>query len=141
MTPISIKYKNGYKYQLQEWVLFQHPLLEGLTNTHINTEFIELHDNGTLCIRAGYAWDGASGPCKDTPDILTGSLVHDALYQLMREREIPPDSKSAADKLFREINRANGMSKFRAWYTYHAVRHFADKATYASSRKPILEAP
>jgi hypothetical protein len=33
----------------------------------------------------GYAWNGPSGPTLDTRNFMRGSLVHDALYQLMRE--------------------------------------------------------
>ena len=45
---------------------------------------------------------GASGPTLDTDDTMElDSLVHDALYQLMREGCLPQSARKAADKLMR----------------------------------------
>lgn len=41
--------------------------------------------DGDLSIRRGYSWDGPSGPTIDTGTFMRGSLVHDFLYQLLRE--------------------------------------------------------
>jgi len=59
---------------------------------------------------------------------MRGSLVHDALYQLMRKKQLPVSYKDYADKLLHDICIEDGMSKFRAWYVYHAVRLFGKGA-------------
>lgn len=98
-----------------------------------SSPFIELEPDGTLTIHAGYCWDGPSGPSVDTLTFMRASLVHDALYQLMREEKLPQSCRLPADELMREMNLEDGMGSFRAWYTYHAVRLGG-----ASSAKPDL---
>ena len=84
-----------------------------------------------LRILPGYAWDGASGPTVDTEATMRPALVHDALYQLMRLGILPPGSRKEADKLFRRLLKEDGMTFFRRWYFYRAVRWFG-----ASSARP-----
>lgn len=94
---------------------------------HIITEHIELSPDGKLAIKAGYAWDGPSGPALDTPSGMRASLVHDALYQLMRMGLLPILWRKEADLELRRIAREDGMSFTRARYWYWAVRMFATK--------------
>ncbi len=79
---------------------------------------IELLHDGTLVISPGYFYDGPSGPTIDTPDSMRGSLVHDALYELMRRGLIPIESKPEADRLLESICVKDGMDPERAhvWY-------------------------
>ncbi len=93
--------------------------------------YVSLSLGGTLKINSGYAWDGPSGPTIDTPDFLIGSLVHDALYQLMRERKLPQSYRKIADQILKRICLEEGMPSWRAFYVYYAVRLFG-----ASSAKP-----
>jgi hypothetical protein len=86
--------------------------------------WVQLTSDGIINIRKDYSWDGATGPVFNTPDILLGSLVHDGLYQLMRERKIPLSCRAGADSTLRRICRENGMGWFRAWYVWAAVRMF-----------------
>lgn len=83
---------------------------------------------GWLFLRKGYAWDGPSGPTFDTPSFMRGSLVHDALYQLIREGQLGVEHRKAADQLLRRICREDGMSAVRAWWVYQAVRIFGGEA-------------
>jgi len=46
---------------------------------------LKADSDGGLLIKAGYSWDGPSGSAIDTKNFMQGSLVHDALYQLLRE--------------------------------------------------------
>ena len=64
-----MKYKKGYKYQLVE---------DEVTKTDIigysfDTKFIRLTLVGVLTVKAGYAWDGASGPTIDSPSSMRAS--------------------------------------------------------------------
>lgn len=86
--------------------------------------WVELTTEGVIRIRHGYSWDGASGPAIDTPDFMLGSLVHDALYQMIHEGILPRSARKAADQTLRDLCKAEGMSAFRRWYVYIAVRAF-----------------
>ena len=77
-------------------------------------------------IFAEYAWDGASGPTIDTQDTARGSLVHDALYQLIRTYKLH-EMRDEADKEFRHILLTDGVPKWRAELWYNAVKHFGGK--------------
>ena len=82
---------------------------------------VELAHDGTLIISPGFFWDGASGPTVDTQDSMRGSLVHDALYFLMRLGLIPIEAKQEADRLLEVICIEDGMSPIRARAWYDAV--------------------
>jgi hypothetical protein len=107
--------------------------IEGYT---FDTSYLKLGDDGELVIKKGYAWDGPSGPTIDTLDFMRGSLVHDALYQLIRMEVIPYSYREYADKLLKKICREDGMSRFRAWYVYQAVKHFGGASAEPGSERP-----
>ena len=54
--------------------------------------------NNRLEIKIGYAWNGANFPAKDDEISRAASLVHDVLYQLIREGLLPMSYRKAADK-------------------------------------------
>ncbi|MDJ0785551.1 MAG: hypothetical protein QNK05_02015 [Myxococcota bacterium] len=105
--------------------------------------WVSLTRSGRLTLKKGYAWDGPSGPTIDTKDFLRGSLVHDACYQLMRERLLPGRRRKPADVLLWLICLEDGMPKPRADYVYHAVRVFGGRAARPPRRprSQILVAP
>lgn len=119
---MRIRYSKGYKYQMRED--YSHPWQA----PDVSAGFIGIKDN-VLHIRAGYAWDGPSGPTFDTPSFMRGSLVHDALYQLIREGHLPRSAKQAADDELRRICIEDGMSALRAWWVHRAVAKFGTSAT------------
>ena len=93
-------------------------------------------------MKKGYAWDGPSGPTIDTRNFMRGSLVHDALYQLMREEHLDKETyRKPADQLLRDMCREDGMWSIRAWWVYLAVRWWADPAADPANKKPIIKAP
>lgn len=94
---------------------------------------LSITKNGKLVIKKGYSWDGPSGPTIDTRNFMQGSLVHDALYQMMREGVIAQHQRKRADEILREICVADKMSKLRAWWVYQGVRIGG-----ASAAKPDL---
>lgn len=133
-----MKYKKGYKYQLVENFTLQ---IKIYSKDNIDTRYMGLTNYGLLTIKAGYAWDGPSGPTIDTKNFMRGSLVHDALYQLMRNSHISQTHRKYADRLLRSICREDGMSRARAWWVYQGVRFAGGASTDPRSKKKILTAP
>jgi len=132
-----ITYRSGYKYQLCGSYSVQtavHPWDTAMLDD------IVLHKDGNLFLPKGYAWDGPSGPSIDTKSFMRGSLVHDALYQLMRNGVLNTRWREQADKELRRICLEDGMFAFRAWYVYRAVRLAAGPAASPDNIKPILTA-
>ena len=134
-----IGYKGGYKYQLKQTYSVRIPVLPPAP---IRTEYITLELTGDLTLKEGYAWDGPSGPTIDTPDFMRGSLVHDALYQLMRENRLDHATyREPADRTLQAICKEDGMSSVRAWIVYHGVRMFGDPSADPSQDHPMIHAP
>lgn len=79
-----ITYDGGYKYQLKETYT---EAVEIRPAAPIKSEYVALDPDGNLTIHGGYAWDSPSGPTIDSLNSMRGSLVHDALYQLMRDEK------------------------------------------------------
>jgi hypothetical protein len=100
--------------------------------------FIDLAPDGKLKIYECYAWDGPSGPAFDTKAFMRPSLVHDALYQLMRESELDQEYREPADVLLREMCIEDGMCRLWAWIVYWAVHCFAGFAAKPSHYEPEL---
>lgn len=134
---VPIHYKAGYKYKLSSDVCLQIPIYPA---KHIETDYILLDTTGKLTIKYGYCWDGPSGPTVDTKTFMRGSLVHDALYQLIRQGYLADSYQVAADKLLQQMCQADGMNKFRAWWVYTAL-HFFGKYSIQKNPKIIQTAP
>jgi hypothetical protein len=125
----------SYKYQVMEDYTIKIDLKPIQAIRRELTRFLSLFPNGVLSIKKYYAWDGPSGPTIDTKDFIRGSLVHDALYQLMRESVLDYKvHRQRADEILRELCLEDGMCKFRAWYVYQAVHLFAERG--AHPKKP-----
>jgi hypothetical protein len=131
-----LKYRSGYKYQTLERIRFNLP--EEFLPHYADTPFITLWDC-TLTLAAGYAYDGPSGPTKDSKCSMRAAAFHDAGYQLIREGHIPRTLKPLIDDLFHEQLIADGMGKFRAWAWHRAVKKCGESATIRN--KDILVAP
>lgn len=133
----SIYYKDGYKYQLgksYKEVVDIHP------EKTVQNTYTRLEPDGTLTIAHGYAWDGPSGPTVDTKTFMRGSLVHDALYQLIREGKLPLEAREQADKELKRICIEDGMNSVRAWLVYQGVNIFGATYTMQKSSK-FIKAP
>jgi hypothetical protein len=91
---------------------------------NIRTPYCTLKCDGTIIIHEGYQWDGASGPTIDTDNTMDGSLVHDVLYQLMREELLPRKYRKGADKCIMQMCITDGMPVCRAYYWYFFLRWF-----------------
>jgi hypothetical protein len=93
------------------------------------TDYFTL-SNGVLFIYPRYAWDGPSGPTFDTDTFMRGSLVHDVICQMCEEGLIDKKYRKVGDELLKKICLEDGMSKFRAWYVYNAVRMYSKLKGY-----------
>jgi hypothetical protein len=133
-----IRYRSGYKYQRVEEYSVAVIIRPAVP---IDMDYIALTPDGLLTVKKSYAWDGPSGPTFDTKNFMRGSLVHDALYQLMRDGYLPATFREQADLELHRICREAGMSKFRAWYVLLGVRKGAGFSVTPEARKPVLEAP
>ena len=139
MTKGYIRYRSEYKYQLASEYKIKISILPA---NDIVTEFIKLDTGGGLTVKNAYAWDGPSGPVIDTPENMRASLVHDALYQLMRNKELNARThRKTADGLFRDICKEDGVSGFRANVYYKALRKFGKPAASPQNKKKIYRAP
>ena len=112
-----------YKYALSK----KYTMDVGIKGYNHVDKYLWILDNGCLFLGSGYAWDGCSGPTIDDETNMRAGLVHDALYQLIREGVIPIELRKKADKLFYQLLREDGMSWIRAKLYYRAVRLFGDK--------------
>jgi hypothetical protein len=133
----QIKYRAGYKYQLA----VSYTVQTNIIGYSAKTQFLKLHLSGELTIKAGYAWDGPSGPAFDTEDFMRGSLVHDALYDLIRRNIISGFERDQIDKLLRDMCIEDGMEQFRAAYVYKAVNVFGRDYADPESKREVFIAP
>lgn len=137
----SIKYRSGYKYQLHEDFEIQVSIKPEKEEEEKKEHYVNLDTDGKLTIKKGYAWDGPSGPTIDTATFMRGALVHDALYQLMREERIDRSHREAADDELKKILLKDGMFRLRAWWVHRAVRLAAGDHTDPKAKKEIRVAP
>lgn len=113
-----------YKYQLVD--RYEHDLDPTFPKVWVslNGNWVEIVGH-QLIIKAGYCWDGASGPALDTMDFAEPSLVHDTIYQLIAEGKLPKKPwKKYADSELRRIAELNNMPAWRSTYAYYFVRVF-----------------
>ena len=135
---MGIFYKSGFKYQLTSDCVVEVGIWP---ERLIATGYLSITPDGVLTILRGYAWDGPSGPTIDTKSFMRGSLVHDALYQLIRTGLLPESERHVADKVLGRLCREDGMWRARAWWVYKAVRLAGGAAADPSNRKKIKTAP
>jgi len=163
MLSKPISYKKGFKYQLESdgyFLMLPEEPGDSIFNYNRNLEiryftegtfkndprcvscgpFLSLWPNGRVCIYQGYAWDGPSGPAFDTEDFMVPSMVHDAIYQLMRNGALPLDPyREIADEMMYQMCKERGMCGARAWWCKRGVRRFGKTA--ASVKRTIYTAP
>ncbi|MGL4994742.1 MAG: hypothetical protein ACRC6G_01050 [Deefgea sp.] len=121
---LQYKKRRSYKYTLAAPYLFECSIN---IDSEVNTYFIRLSKTGQLFINTAYSWDGASGPMPDLSCVMRASLIHDALYQLMREQHLPQSYRSMADRLLYELCLADGMNPILAKCVYFCVRQFGQR--------------
>lgn len=120
-TAEKILYYDGYKYQL---AMAHTCKTDVFPPADILQPFYSIQSNGLVTARAGYAWDGPSGPTFDTKSFMRGSLIHDILYQAMASHLLSMNFREQADMELKRICLEDGMCSLRAWYVYRSVRRF-----------------
>src|SRR3990172_6944711 len=138
MVEPRICYRELRKYKYQLMIEYTHPThLRIDEDTGTGDDYVRLSKSGDLRLKKSYAWDGPSGPTIDTKNFMRGSLVHDGLYQLMRDGLLDHERyREDADKILRAICEEDGMSKVRAWYVYQSVRLFGGSSAEHRPREP-----
>jgi hypothetical protein len=136
--PITYRKLPTWKYQLvKNWE----------TETNVKGFLVEgplfvLYPLGTLKVYRGYAWDGPSGPTIDTKSFMRASVVHDVLYQCIREGNLPESFRKLADEELVRYAKMDGMSAARRFYVYWSLRAFAGRAArLAKQAGKIYQAP
>lgn len=131
---ITATAKGGYKWQLQTTVEVRTPIV----GHGVYEGFFTLEPGGVLVIESGYAWDGASGPVRDTAKTLGPSLVHDAFYQMMRAGKLPQSKRRTVDRLFGAHCRELGTSRWKARsYVVGLMLWGGKHAKPGARRKPV----
>ena len=139
MAKDYIRYRSGYKYQLASDYSIKVSIKP---KRSIDSKFIKLDRKGNLTIVGGYAWDGPSGPVVDTKENMRASLVHDALYQLMRQKHLSAKKhKNRADKIFKKICIRDGVSRTKAHIYYLGLKLGGKPATDPKNVKKVKRAP
>ena len=111
-----MKYKRNWKYEVNEYIWETCTL--GITKDYLHQSGLFIVTSIGVGVSPGYHWDGPSGPTIDTADSMLGSLIHDVLYQTLREAGDIGLKRKVADKLFLTLLKREGMwwLKRNAWY-------------------------
>ena len=119
-----MKYKSGYRYKTDEEYSCVLPFISyDAKQISIWVSFVD----DRLVIANGYAWDGASTGLPWTPKKwIRPSLVHDAIYQLIREGQLPMERRVDADAVFHQLLLENRVNYIVALFAYAAVRLFGN---------------
>ena len=107
-----MRYRKGYKYKTCEGHKIEVPFdveISPVPEYPAGNRFV-FYKEGYLYIANGYAWNGASG-IPDTKYTLYPSLIHDAWYQLIRERAVYMYTKTYADKWFGDLCHERGLNR------------------------------
>lgn len=138
---MPIYYQEGFRYVLhQPYKLDLGEYgFQPIIHAKIGNPWVSIDEHCILRIAATYAWDGDSGPASNTLASRRASLVHDALYQLIRIGAIRPTQKHLADQVYRDILLENRMWPPRAWWRSQGLRLFG--ANSLTRERPVLVAP
>jgi hypothetical protein len=120
------KVKGGY--------LTRHKLLiqTNIFGPSVDHAYFKLSTNGMMYIEKDYFFDGATC-AMDTETFMAASLVHDVLYQALREllffnstikwtKKRHNEIRVKADACLIFICNEDGMCKFRQWYVKRGLR-------------------
>ncbi len=134
MSTVTYRALTTYKYQTRHDVTWE----TGITPEEVfESPFIAMDSTGRLTIKGGYAWDGASGGMPDSGTNMRSSLVHDALYQAMRNGFLGLHHRDAADRLFADMCKQDGMWHWLANLAYLVLKYFGTPNAEPQDRDEI----
>ena len=141
-TMDCIRFQDGFKYQLVQDAVYQTRIVPP---HDIDTRFVSLSSSGLLTLKAGFAWNGVSGPTIQRNSNRRGGAFHDGLYRLMRFGLIdflPLDlAREAADELLQEIWIKDGMYVWLAKLEVKMVRRFGLGSARPSGEPEVMTSP
>jgi len=110
-------YNDRYRYKLLRRFEYHLGILKF---AEYSGRFLE-YKKGWLILKPGYCWDGASGPTINTKSLILPSLIHDACYQLIRERYFSKLLRRKVDEKFKKLylEEAKGILKPLFWLRAH----------------------
>jgi len=82
---------------------------------------MELTSDGLLTLWKGYQWNGSSF-VQDTPACMRASASHDALCKLISRGLLHASTRPAADKLYYDLCREDGMGWLQAKVRWAGLR-------------------
>jgi hypothetical protein len=126
------------KYITAEEAIFQTYIRP---SADIHWKWLSLDTLGRLTIRVGYGWDGPSGPVIDRPTNMRASLVHDALYQLIRQGLLPHDTWPEADKEFAKLLEEDGAWAMTIWINMTGLAIANGSAAHPKNARKCYSAP
>jgi hypothetical protein len=109
--------KNPHRYFLDESISIQ----TAITGHHAKRILMELMPDGLLMLRCNFLWNGSSF-VQDTPACMRASAFHDALCRMISQGLLPASVRPAADKLYYDLCREDGMSWLQAKVRYAGLR-------------------
>lgn len=86
----------------------------------VSDDWVSVGEN-ILIVKRGFAWDGP-WPLPRLRCAMRASMVHDALYHLLRSGKLSMTLRKPADDLFRRLCIEDGMPPWLAAVCYWAVR-------------------
>ena len=143
-TSGELLYTEGYKYlNARPWSV-KTPFT-GMTFTipaHDGGAWVALDADGWMHFRAGYAFDGPSGPTRDTPSSMRAAQMHDGCYQAARLGLLDGSEamREKVDRFFYDLLREDGMWWWRAKAWHLGVR-LGSKFAWVSQPEKVHSAP
>jgi hypothetical protein len=133
---LSYHKEEKYKYVLNEDYVFTMPSYVPPLGREVETKYLWFDGHTTFIMKQGYAWNGPSSPAITTKNFMRGSLIHDALYQMMRLGHLEKNTyRIHADHILYDAIREDGMWIVRALWVYYAVRIGANRPAMRKLKK------
>jgi hypothetical protein len=92
-----------------------------LKGHYAEVDYINLTPDGRLTLEKAFRWNGSSF-VQDTPACMRASAFHDALCRMISQGLLPTSVRPAADKLYYELCREDGMSWMQAKLRWAGLR-------------------
>jgi hypothetical protein len=144
--PLKYINVNGYLYEIEDQVdvpivssKLRNALFEQQTVDH---PYFIIKPN-YITVSAHYAWDGATGAIKNTPDLIVPSLIHDIGCQAVNLGLLPFKLRHCFDREYYEQALLYGVNPIRALIHYAGISLWGmipkDEADQKYSKKYEIE--